>query len=68
MEIFWVYSANGSVSKYFNRLLNIIYYACDCGIDLEKLFKVEIVEELLKSTMSQDRLNGLTTLYIEKNY
>jgi hypothetical protein len=48
--------------------MDIIYCACDCGIGLEKLFKVEIVEELLRSTMSQDRLNGLATLYIEKNY
>ena len=68
MEIFWVCSANGSVSKYVNRLLDIIYCACDCGIGLEKLFKIEIVEELLRSTMFQDRLNGLATLYIEKKY
>jgi hypothetical protein len=60
--------ANGSVSKYFNRLLDIVYCACDCGIGLEKLFKVEIVKELLRSTMSQDWLIGLATLCIEKNY
>jgi hypothetical protein len=66
MEIFLVCLANRFVSKYFNRLLDIIYCACDRGIGLEKLFKVKIVEELLRSTMSQDRLNGLATLYIEK--
>jgi hypothetical protein len=48
--------------------LDIVYCACDYDIGLEKLFKVEIVEELLRSTMSQNRLNGLATLCIEKNY
>jgi hypothetical protein len=45
---FWVCSANGFVSKYFNHVSDIIYCACDCGIGWEKLFKVKIVEELFK--------------------
>jgi hypothetical protein len=65
---FWVCSANEFVSKYFNRLSDIIYCACDYGIGWEKLFKVEIVEKLFKvNDVSRSAQRIGYFMYWEKN-
>jgi hypothetical protein len=70
MEIFLICSANTLVSKYFNRLSDIIYCAHDVIVASAEISfsKLKLLKNYLRSTMSQDRLNGLATLCIEKNY
>jgi hypothetical protein len=45
---------------------SIINYTCDGCFGREKLFKINFFMNYLWSTITQERLNGLVILYIEK--
>ena len=46
---------------------SIINYTCDGCFGREKLFKIKFFMNYLWSTITQERLNGLVILYIEKS-